>query len=379
MPKLLMVTTISATLRAFLLPYARHFRGLGWQVGAMAKGVGSCAECRSGFDFCHEIAFDRNPLKLKKPGDIDAQIRRTVLEEGYDIVHVHTPVAAYVTRRALHRLPAEKRPKVVYTAHGFHFYKGASLLKNMIFSTLERRAGRWTDHLIVINREDHEAALRLNIVPPERLSRLPGIGLDFSRYAPGSISLESIKKLHSEMGLHDGDELFLMVAEFNPGKRHRDALSALAKTGRTNFHLAFAGTGPLEASIRRLAEKKGLERQVHFLGYRSDIPALMLSARATILPSIREGLSRSVMESICMGTPVLGADARGIRDLITDPSRGGLFPVGNPAALGAAMIMAVGEPCSRKPIPDPHWDVTRLIGEHERIYEALLVSSRNAW
>ena len=104
--------------------------------------------------------------------------------------------------------------------------------------------------------------------------------------------------LYEELGLGREDELFLMVAEFNPGKRHRDALNALAKTGRRDFHLALAGRGPLEDEMKSLAERLGISRQVHFLGQRSDIPLLMLTSRATILPSEREGLNRSLMESI---------------------------------------------------------------------------------
>lgn len=166
--------------------------------------------------------------------------------------------------------------------------------------------------------------------------------------------------------------MFLMVAEFNPGKRHRDALDALSKTGRGNFHLAFAGKGPLEATMRAYAEKLGLSSRVHFLGQRSDIPQLMLASRATLLPSEREGLNRSVMESIALGIPVLGADVRGIRNLIVDSSRGLLYPVGNAAALAAAMLVAVSTPSQFQPRPDPRWDLGSILKGQEVIYSRLL-------
>lgn len=375
MPKLLIVTTVAATLRAFLLPYARHFRALGWRVDALSRDAGSCAECREAFDACHEVPFSRKPWALRGVRRMNDAIRNLVLREGYDIVHVHTPVASFVTRMALSSLPPERRPKVVYTAHGFHFHSGGSPLKNRLYLGLERRAARWTDHLIVINEEDRRAALHYGFVPPQRLTHIPGVGLDLKRWSPDSVSVAGIGELYEELGVEREDELFLMVAEFNPGKRHRDALDALAKTGRRDFHLAFAGKGPLESAMKARAEKLGISSRVHFLGQRSDIPLLMLASRATVLPSEREGLNRSVMESIALGIPVLGADARGIRDLVTEPSRGALYPVGNSAALAAAMLVAAAAPEPR-PLPDPRWDLGSVLGEQEAVYDRVLFGPR---
>jgi glycosyltransferase involved in cell wall biosynthesis len=368
MPKLLIVTTVPATLRAFLLPYARYFRERGWTVDALSNGVSSCRECRNAFDRCHDIPFSRSPLDRKNFGKTGEAIREIVAAGNYDIVHVHTPVASFATRFALRKIPGAARPKVIYTAHGFHFHKGGNILKNALFAALERWAGNWTDHTITINREDYEAAIALKIAPKDRLSLFPGIGLDFSRYSPSSVDVSAIKKLHSSLALDKDDELFLMAAEFNPGKRHKDAIRALAMTGRENFHLLLAGKGPLEDKMKRLALKLGISARVHFLGERTDVPLLMLSSRATVLPSEREGLNRSVMESICLGIPVLGADARGIRDLVTTPERGTLFPVGSPAALAAAMILSVEEPRKKKPVPDPLWNISHLLPQHETLY-----------
>jgi glycosyltransferase involved in cell wall biosynthesis len=372
MPNLLIVTTVAPTLRAFLLPYARRFRERGWTVDALSNGVSACRECRESFDRCLDLPFSRNPLSRENFGKIAEAIRGIVSEGKYDIVHVHTPVASFVTRFALRKKPRAARPKVVYTAHGFHFYKGGRRLTNASFAALERLAGNWTDHTITINREDYDAAIALKIAPKERLSLFPGIGLDFSRYSPSSVDVAAIKELHSGLMLDRDDEMFLMAAEFNPGKRHEDALRALAMTGRKNFRLALAGKGPLEDKMKGLALKLGIASRVHFLGERTDVPLLMLSSRATVLPSEREGLNRSVMESICLGIPVLGADARGIRDLVTSPERGTLFPVGSPAALAAAMILAVEEPRGTKPLPDPLWNIEHLLKKHEKLYHSLI-------
>ncbi len=376
--KLLIVTTVSATLRAFMLPYAGYFRAKGWQVDALSRDTSEIKECVKEFDSCHDLPFSRKPWQLRSIGELKANIRSLAERERYDIVHVHTPVASFVTRMALKSLPAEVRPKVLYTAHGFHFYEGGLWWKNLIYRALERKAGEWTDHTIVINNEDYQAAIAYNIADEKHLSLLPGIGLDFERYSPSAVNANEIKKLYSDLSLTKNDELFLMAAEFNPGKRHKDAIRALAAAGKQNFHLALAGKGPLEDEMKKLVSKLGIERQVHFLGLRTDVPLLMLASRATIMPSEREGLNRSVMESLCLGIPVLGADSRGIRDLITGPERGALFPVGNYAALAAAMILAVVEPCAKKPEANPEWSIQHLLKEHEKLYEKVLKVSAKA-
>ena len=371
-PRLLIVTTVAATLRAFLLPYARHFRALGWRVDALARDASSLLECREAFDACHEIAFTRRPWELRGLRAMNAAIRDLAVREGYDIVHVHTPVASFVTRMALRKLPEKARPKIVYTAHGFHFYRGGNPLKNSVYLNLERLAARWTDRLVVINKEDYETAQARRLLPPERIVHMPGIGLDLSAWNREAVlaSGSGGPGLREELGLEADDKIFLMVAEFNPGKRHRDAIAALAMTSRPDFHLALAGRGPLEDAVRAQAERLGVAGRVHLLGQRPDVPRLMLASLATVLPSEREGLNRSVMESIALGVPVLGADARGIRDLVTDPSRGALFPVGQPAALAAAMVaVAAGPP---RPQPDPAWDIGNLLRAHEELYSGLL-------
>jgi glycosyltransferase involved in cell wall biosynthesis len=302
-------------------------------------------------------------------------IRAVVTEGKYDIVHVHTPVAAFVTRLALRKAP---RPKTVYTAHGFHFYMGGNPLKNAVFIALERLAGDWTDHTVTINKEDYEAASAYKISESKRLSLMPGIGVDFEYYSPRAADVAAINEFRSSLGIKEIDELFFMAAEFIPRKRHKDAIRALAGTGRTNFHLALAGSGPLEDSMKQLASKLGVGSRVHFLGERTDIPLLMLSSRATVLPSSQEGLSRSVMESVCLGVPVLGADARGIRDIVNTPKRGSLFPVGNHAALGAAMILLVDDHSPAvNPAPDPRWEIGNLLNEHEALYRKLIKSENS--
>jgi glycosyltransferase involved in cell wall biosynthesis len=423
MPRLLITTTVPVTLRAFLLPFASHFRQLGWRVDAAAAGASHCPTCRAAFDHVYDLPLSRNPGHPANLLRAARSLRQLVRREDYDLVHAHTPVASFVTRLALRRLRQAGHPKVIYTAHGFHFHPGGGWLKNTLFSGLERLAGRWTDFLVVINRDDEQAARRLRLVPPDRIIYMPGIGVDRELYAPDRVKPEEVARVRSELNLGAADVLFLMVAEFNPGKRHRDAILAF-QTLPPHAHLAFAGDGPLRAEMENLAntvssfEERGhscpqqrasqelgpesasscgseadadrnvraplgsIRHRLHFLGVRSDIPTLIRASRATLLPSEREGLPRSIMESLCLEVPAIGANIRGIRDLVEDDC-GLLVPVGDVAALGQAMQSLLDHPDEaavmgkRGRAKMATFDIRHILKLHEDLYRAAVPESRN--
>ena len=336
MNKILMVTTIPSTLNAFLLPFAHHFRTQGWKVDAMACGITASTECLQAFDLVWDIKWSRNPLDPLNLMVAPGIIQKIVQQEKYDIVHVHTPVAAFVTRYALKNLRKQLNTKVIYTAHGFHFYRGGKALKNTLFLALEKLAGYWTDYLVVINREDQEAAQQHRLISPERLRYMPGIGVDLQFYNPDSTSDAKIERLRQELELAPNTPLFLSVAEFIPRKHLQDILKAFARLARPEICLAFAGDGGLMEQMQQLAFQLNVQTQVRFLGVRRDIPTLMRAAVATLLVSEQEGLPRCVMESMSLETPVIGTNIRGTRDLLTEGC-GLLVEVGDVEALTKAM------------------------------------------
>ncbi|MBS3933352.1 MAG: glycosyltransferase [Truepera sp.] len=378
--KLLMVSSVPSTLTAFLLPYAEHFRRLGWRVDALTRDGSGCERCLNTFDNVWDVAWSRNPLKPQNLLEAPQTIHELIARQGYDIVHVHDPVAAFVTRFALRRL---EHPQVFYTAHGFHFFKGNHLLKNALFLTLERLAGRWTDHLIVINREDEAAAKRYRLVPEGQLHYLPGIGVDTAAYSAAQVTAEEVEAVRASLGLRGEDPLFLLVAEFNPGKRHRDALRALAKLPHPRAALAFAGVGPLLEATKQLASELGIAERVHFLGYRHDIPVLLRAASALLLPSEREGLPRSIMEAMAMGTPVIATPIRGVSELLAE-SCGLLHPVGDVDELARAMAWIIANPheagalAERAKVRVARYDLKPLLAAHEVLYQQALTRSQTS-
>jgi glycosyltransferase involved in cell wall biosynthesis len=343
MPKILMISTLPITLSCFLLPFATHCRQLGWQVDAMAQGISTDAACQQAFDRVWDVAWSRNPLELSNFFVTPRQIKALVVAEEYDIVHVHTPVAAFVTRYALKDLRKQKKVQVIYTAHGFHFHPQGKRWKNAIFVILEKIAGRWTDYLVTINREDPLAAARHQLLPATRIRHIPGIGIDLDDYHPQLVTATAVSQVRAELGITATTPLFLSVAEFTRRKHHQDLIQALAKLARPEVHLALAGAGQLLAEMQQLAKDLGIEHQVHFLGKRPDVPVLMRAAVATLLVSDQEGLARSVMESLALEVAVIGTKIRGIQELLEDDC-GLLVEVGDVAQIAQAMAWTLAHP-----------------------------------
>jgi glycosyltransferase involved in cell wall biosynthesis len=373
MNRLLMVTTVPCTLDSFLLPFAAHFRSQGWQVDAMSCGISSNPECVAGFDRVWDVEWSRNPLDPRNLLSTPGVIREIVIREKYDIIHVHTPVAAFVTRYALKDLRDRLGCKIVYTAHGFHFYNGGSPVKNTAFINLEKLAGNWTDYLVTINHEDKAAALQYGLVAPANTYYMPGIGVDLKYYNRDSVSESAVADVRQELGIGTDTPLFLSVAEFTARKHHVDAIEAFAKLDRQDVHLALAGTGPLMDNMKQLATELGVIDRIHFLGNRLDIPVLMKAACANILVSAQEGLPRSVLESLALEVPTIGTKIRGTQDLL-EGGCGLLIDVGDVDGLAAAMTWIIDRPQDAAKMAKlayeriSTYDLEVIIQLHEQLY-----------
>lgn len=380
MTRLLITTSVPTTLVTFLLPFARYFRERGYVVHAASNGVSGCELCREAFDEVFDVPWTRRPRDPVNLVAAPRRLRAIVRAGDYDLVHTHDPIAAFVTRYALRRLRAGGAPRVIYTAHGFHFHGEGGRLSNLVFRTAERFAGRWTDYLVVINRDDEREALRHRIVPPQRLRYMPGIGVDLSYYAEDRVTPAQLRALRDEIGVPHDAPLLVMVGEFNPGKRHRDAVRALAAARRLDVHLVLLGVGPLMDDVRALAVAEGVGERVHLLGFRTDVPAWLAASFATILPSEREGLPRCIMESLCLERPVISTRIRGVRELVDDHT-GVLTAVGDTAAMAAAIDALAGDPALRARLGSTGrermqaFDLQKVLAMHESLYAEALTRS----
>lgn len=257
----------------------------------------------------HQIEFCRSPKEIKRIIQSYRQMDVLLKREKFRFVHCHTPVAAAVCRLVCHR----NHVKVIYTAHGFHFYSGAPLKSWLLYYPVEWLCSWWTDVLITINKEDHRRAKRR--LHAKRTVYVPGVGVDMEKFQSDATIRE---RKRAELGLKETDIMILSVGELNKNKNHAVVIRALAALNNKSIHYFIAGQGELKEKLLQLAGRLGIRRQVHLLGYRSDVPELMQAADIFALPSIREGLNVSLMEAMASGLPCVAGRIRGNTDLVPD-------------------------------------------------------------
>lgn len=263
----------------------------------------------------HIIPFSRSPFS-KSNLKAYKMLKHLVEAEHYDIVHTHTPNASMLARLACRKL-RKKGTRVFYTAHGFHFFKGAPFKNWLIYYPIEKLCARFTDVLITINTEDY--ALAQKKMHAKKICYVPGVGIDLSKIQNIECNREELRK---SMGVPEDCIMLLSIGELNTNKNHQVAVKALAKLNNKNVHYAIAGIGDQKDNLLELAKNLGVDNQIHLLGYRTDALKLYRGADVFVFPSFREGLSVSMMEAMCCGLAVICSDIRGNRDLIKDDMGG---------------------------------------------------------
>lgn len=337
--KVLFVATVVKThIVQFHIPYLKMLKEMGWETAVAAKNdYDDPSECSISYcDRYYPVAFGRSPLtwdNFRAYKDL-----KCIIEEGdFDVIHCHTPVAAFLTRLAA-RGARKKGCKVIYTAHGYHFYKGAPLLNWLVFFPAEWIASFFTDVLITINHEDYEFSKKH--LHPKRLEYVQGVGVKLERFQNHTAERDSIR---ASLGLQRDDFVLLSVAEMTKNKNHRMMLEAMARISNPHVHLLCAGRGrELENNIA-LCSQLHLTDRVHFLGYRSDVPLLYAAADAFLFISFREGLSLSLMEAMSSGLPSIVSPIRGNVDLITD-GKEGIHASLDPESIANAIVTLESDP-----------------------------------
>lgn len=263
----------------------------------------------------NEVEFDRNPFSQSNL--IAYKKLKNIIEQNrFDLIHCHTPIAAMFTRLAAKEL-RKKGSKVIYTAHGFHFYKGAPMLNWLVYYPIEKWLARYTDTLITINKEDYERAK--SKFKAKRVEYIPGVGIDLEKFSTVEIDRD-LKR--SELGLPEDALVVLSIGELNKNKNHEVIIRAIAKIDNPKIHYIICGQGQLDGHLRNLSKELGIENQVHLLGFRKDIPEICKVSDLFAFPSYREGLSVALMEAMANGLPVVCSNIRGNSDLIEDGKGG---------------------------------------------------------
>ena len=315
---LFVATVVKGHISKFHIPYLKMFQEAGWETAVAARNdYESSTDCKIPFcDTYYDVLFERSPFKI---ANIKAFLQlKEIIEQGeYDIIHCHTPVGAILTRLAA--IKARKRgTKVFYTAHGFHFYKGAPLKNWLLYFPAEWICAHFTDVLITINQEDY--ALARKCMKAKKVAYVPGVGIDLKRFTDISVDRE---KKRAELGAPSDAILLLSVGDLNQNKNHQIIIRAMAHLNNPKIKYIIAGTGEEAERLVGLAKSLDLENRVALLGYRTDIADLCHAADIFCFPSYREGLPVALMEAMARGLPCVVSRIRGNVDLIDE--NGGIF------------------------------------------------------
>ena len=233
-----------------------------------------------------------------------------------EIIHCNTPIGGVIGRICGHQF----KKKVIYTAHGFHFYKGAPLVNRTIFKWVEMFLAHYTDVLITINQEDFEAAKKFRMKKGGKVCFIPGVGIDLNGFMIPELELR--KKKRAELGLQEDDIALISMGDLVARKNYGFALEVIASAKNPKLHYLVCGDGPEQEALIAQAKTLGIEQQVHFLGRRSDIKDLLYCSDIFLFTTLQEGLPRSAMEAMAAGLPCLMSDVRGNRDLMEDGKGG---------------------------------------------------------
>lgn len=332
MKRVLYITTVSRTVNAFLVPHIEMLLENGYKVDcacSIDKPVDKRLISKGVRVF--EVPFSRNPLGI---GNLKAFNKLIDIQRinSYDIVHVHTPIAAIYGRLLKFSFP---KIKTIYTAHGYHFLKGGSKIGWLIYYPIEKFMASLTNITININKEDYE--ITKNKLKPEQCYLINGVGLDLNKYK--KLSDEAISKKKKELNLKDDDFVVLMIAELNKNKNHIQLIKAmeLLKKKYPNIKIISVGEGNKLEELREEVNKRGLQDNIIFLGFRTDINELINVSNIGILLSYREGLPRNIMEFIACGRKVIATNIRGCRDIVCNETVGELIEVGDYEATSKAI------------------------------------------
>lgn len=287
----------------------------------------------------YNIGFLRSPLKVQNYFAYQ-NLKKLIKQNNYDVIHTHTPVASVCARLACKNT---EKSKVIYTAHGFHFYKGAPIKNWLLYYPIEYWLSNYTDLLITINKEDYNRAKKS--FKANDTVYVPGVGLDTKKFSKTKISKSEKRR---EMGLPLDSFVVLSVGELNKNKNHEVIIKAIAKLKNPNVYYIICGQGALKEYLRGLAKEFGVEDKVRLLGFRNDVVDIYKASDIFAFPSLREGLPVSLMEAMAAGLPIICSRVRGNTDLIENGKGGYLVQPNDANEFKSKMIKLIDNSELRK-------------------------------
>ena len=338
--KVLLIATVQSHICQFHRPLAAMLHEHDCEVHVAARN--NLAE-KNGLklDFAEQVfdvPFQRSPFSLK---NLKAyrQLKRIIDEGGYDVIHCNTPVGGVLGRLAA-RKARKHGTKVFYTAHGFHFYKGAPKKNWLIWYPVEKFMCRYTDKLITITQEDYDLA---SAKVPTQVERIHGVGANSAKYQRRSETER--EALRQELGFSAQDKLLLCTGELLPNKNQITAIRAvqILAEKQPEGKLLLAGNGPALPELQAEVDRFGLQNRVKFLGYRTDLEQYANIADVIVSCSFREGLPMNIVEGMLLGKPVVASYNRGHRELIVPDVTGFMVPPTDAGAFAEKIALLLND------------------------------------
>ncbi|UTR14884.1 glycosyltransferase family 4 protein [Salipaludibacillus sp. LMS25] len=369
--KILLCATVDYHFQAFHLPLMKWLKEQGWEVHVAAAGQQLLAYTDKKFD----IPIHRSPLK-KENVQAYKQLKDIIRKEEYTIIHSHTPMGGVLARLAGKRAKVDL--KAIYTAHGFHFFKGAPLKNWLLYYPIERVLSLLTDTLITINSEDYERATNHRFSSKE-ITHVHGVGVDTDMFKP----LEELakKKQKEALGFNHDDLLLVYAAEFNRNKNQQLLIRMMARLSKrtSQVKLLLAGPGDM-TPCEELAARLGVEQHISFMGLRDDIKDILPACDMAVGSSLREGLPVNIMEAMACGLPVIATKNRGHSELITSGENGWVIEEHDPELFADKVMLLTKNEKLRKKLGKTGRDtilstysLNIVLGELTQIYQKYMV------
>ncbi len=324
MKKVLFVANIHKHFRAFHIPYIEYLKSEGYEVHVAANDNDTKIPEA---DKQYNLPINRSPFSKDNIIAIK-QLKNIIANEKYSLIHCHSALGSVVARIAGKKFRIKDSLKILYTAHGFHFYKGSPKLYWYIYYPMEKYLSKYTDGLITINDEDYNLALSHNF-KTKHIFKTSGVGINSDKFK--DVSLDGRNFIRKKNGYDKETFLIIYIAEFITRKDHKFILETipLLKEKIRNIKFIFAGRGILQDEMKQIVVNQNLNDNVDFLGFRKDIGELIIMSDIGVSASRQEGLPMNVAEEMFAKKPVIATNIRGHIDLIKHGESGFLYNKGN--------------------------------------------------
>lgn len=309
--KILYVSTISDTINAFLIPHIERLVKAGHVVDIACNFEKPLDKKLVDIvNNIYKVEFSRKILSNKNISAYN-QMKKLIIQNEYNWINTHTPVASAITRIVCKNI---NHTKLIYTCHGFSFCKGDARKNWAVFYPIEKYLSRYTDVIITINHEDYKIAKNFN--GPDAYI-IPGIGVDIAEFKNqlGNIDINQKKR---ELGLKESDIVISSIGELSSRKNHQIVIKAIKKLDNPHIKYLICGEGSKINSLTALAKKLNIEKQVLFLGFRTDIKEILNISDVFVFPSKREGLGLAGIEAMAANVPIVASNRHGIVEYAID-------------------------------------------------------------